>query len=142
MNNPKKLPQQIRRRNSARITAVPIGGREGPTPEWPLDTRSESEIRRWERLWAKPQAVIWEAMEMDLEVALYTRLVLQAEEPAASSRLSAEVRQMGDRLLLNPVMMFRCQVQLVDEGGTISAPGVTDLEVYRSMVAIDAEVSA
>lgn len=80
-----------------------------------------------------PQAVIWESMDL---IELVARLVLVEEE--ALDRLTAhhlaEVRQLEDRLLLNPVAMFRAQVQIVDESGQMTAENITDLEAYKEAV--------
>jgi hypothetical protein len=130
----KKLPQVVRRRNSARITQIPAGGREGPTPKWPLVVApTPAERRMWAKLWAKPQAVIWEAMSLEQEVALYCKVWTHAET-SMGARALAEVRQIGDRLLLNPVAMFRAQVQIVDEQGELTEENITDLEAYKKAV--------
>jgi len=129
----KKLPQTVRRRNSARITQVPAAGRPGPAPKWPYGVPTKARRERWKRLWAMPQAVIWESMDL---IELVARLVLVEEE--ALDRLTAhhlaEVRQLEDRLLLNPVAMFRAQVQIVDESGQMTAENITDLEAYKEAV--------
>lgn len=130
----KQLPQAVRRRNSARITTIPAAGRKGAPPAWPLDVRpTPAEAKRWKALWARPQAVVWEAMSLEFEVALYCKLILHAEETMFTKALS-EARQMQDRLLLNPVAMFRAQVQIVDDDGTMTDENITDLEAYRKAI--------
>jgi hypothetical protein len=72
-------------------------------------------------------------MHLEAEVALYCRLWVQTEDTMYAKQL-AEVRQMGDRLLLNPVAMFRAQVQIVDEAGQLTEKNITDLEAYKKAV--------
>lgn len=129
----KKAPQEMRRRNSARITTVPAGGREGPVPKWPLGKATKEEQARWEELWVLPQAVIWEAMGIELEVATFVRVALKAEA-TLDPRLLTERRLLGDRLLLSPVSMFRSQVQIVDEAGELTEGNISSLEAYRRAV--------
>ena len=52
----------------------------------------------WWTLWARPQAVQWERMGQDIEVALYVRRLVEAEEPGSPTALGTLVRQMADAL--------------------------------------------
>jgi hypothetical protein len=67
--------------------------------------RPEPEV--WAGLWATPQAAAWETMGWTRVVARYAVLIEAVEEsegvPAAA--LLGEVRQMEDRLGLNPKAM-------------------------------------
>jgi len=56
------------------------------------------EVELWQRLWATPQAVQWEALGQDLEVALYVRRLVEVEQPGARANLATLVRQMADAL--------------------------------------------
>ena len=90
-----KDPSSRRRRNAAvGKTVLPSGGRVGDVPEWPS-------------LWATPQAAAWERLGWTRVVARYAVLIDAVEEsedvPAAA--LLGEVRQMEDRLGLNPKAM-------------------------------------
>ena len=49
-------------------------------------------------MWAKPQALMWERYGQELEVALYVRRLVEAEEPGSFVNLSTLVRQMSDSL--------------------------------------------
>src|SRR5690606_42061951 len=88
---------------------------------------------RWEELGVLPQAVIWEAMGIELEVATFVRVALAAEA-TLEPRLLTERRLQGDRLLLSPVSMFRSQVQIVDEAGELTEGNVSSLEAYKRAV--------
>ena len=68
-------------------------GREGDPPEWPLSKATAREIEIWKAEWSRPQAVIWEANNQALEVALYVRSLREAEKPGAPVTLSLLVRK-------------------------------------------------
>jgi hypothetical protein len=55
----------------------------------------------WARLWAKPQAVMWERYGQEHEVALYVRRFCEAEQMDSKVNLSTLVRQMSDALGLS-----------------------------------------
>ena len=40
------------------FVTLPAAGRDGPTPEWPLELMSKPEIELWGRLWRTPQALM------------------------------------------------------------------------------------
>lgn len=79
-SGPPPDPNAIRRdRKSDQGTWVTLAGpREGPVPPWPLTESSKREDSMWERLWATPQAVMWEANGWHDEVALYVRTFCRA----------------------------------------------------------------
>ena len=58
---------------------LPAEGRTGAAPEWPLTEAADRELDLWDDQWAKPQAVAWEAMGQELEVALFVRTLAEAE---------------------------------------------------------------
>ena len=123
-------------------TDLPAEGRRGETPTWPLaapevDRDADAAARRaavarrrrdaarevelWAELWATPQAVVWERMGWAVEVALYVRLVVQAERTAETKSL-AEARMWSDRLGLNPAAMLRNRWRVVaDEVAAVRA---------------------
>lgn len=55
----------------------------------------------WADLWGKPQAVAWEALGQEHEVAMYVRRFVQAEKPTASAPVGTLVRQLGEALGLS-----------------------------------------
>lgn len=94
-------------RDSSDWIVLPATGRVGPPPEWPLPDADLREAELWARLWAKPQAVVWEAQGQDFEVALYVRRFAEAEQRRAAVILGTLVRQMADSLGLTTPGM-RC----------------------------------
>lgn len=87
-----------RERDSGEWMILPATGRPGPPPEWPLPTQTTREAELWARLWAKPQALMWERLQLEFEVALYVRRLAEAEEHGARVNLATLVRQMSDSL--------------------------------------------
>ncbi|MEU7814119.1 hypothetical protein [Pseudonocardia sp. NPDC049154] len=78
---------------------LPAEGRQGPEPRWPLagePTPREAYI--WRGLWKKPQAVMWEALGLEFELAIYTRRLTEVELPDASATLGTLVMRMADNL--------------------------------------------
>lgn len=99
-----KNPAQRRRTNStgAQRTLLPAGGRKKAAPRWPLLTEKPV---LWTALWKTPQAAAWEQFGMVRLVARYAQLLVEAELPRAPIALLGEVRQLEDRLGLNPKAM-------------------------------------
>ena len=87
-----------RERDAGEWTILPADGRQGATPDWPLLGQGDREAGLWERLWQKPQALMWERYGLQMEVALYVRRFTEAELPDSSVNLSTLVRQMADSL--------------------------------------------
>jgi hypothetical protein len=90
---------------------LPAEGRKGPPPPWPLVAPARSadvafaERELWAALWHTPQAVAWERMGAQREVAMYCRWSTLAEtgDPKAAS----ESRLQADRLGLTPMSLRR-----------------------------------
>jgi hypothetical protein len=98
-SGPAPDPTALRRdRDSGEWANLPADGRQGATPEWPLTEQTIREADLWETLWHKPQAVMWEKLGQELEVALYVRRFTEAELLDSAVNLSTLVRQMGDSL--------------------------------------------
>lgn len=98
-SGPAPDPTALRRdRDAGEWTSLPADGRQGATPEWPLTEQTIREAELWESLWRKPQAVMWERLSQELEVALYVRRFTEAELLDSAVNLSTLVRQMGDSL--------------------------------------------
>lgn len=102
-SGPAPDPNALRReRDQGEWTTLPVEGRPGDPPEWPLagnPTKREREL--WADLWAKPQAVMWEARGQELEVALYVRRFREAEKPGSPVNLSTWIRQQMEALGLS-----------------------------------------
>ncbi|MDX3405536.1 hypothetical protein PV708_04760 [Streptomyces sp. ME02-6977A] len=86
---------------------LPAEGRGEPAPEWPLTTPSDREMELWEDLWAKPQAVAWEDMGQELEVALACRTLAEAERADGRVDVKKMVRGYLDSLGLSVAGMNR-----------------------------------
>ena len=112
-----KHPSQRRRSNpTVPMVQLPAGGRQGPTPEWPLTPKSsKAETAVWVDLWKKPQAVMWERAQLERVVARYVRLEVQAEKRDCKVTILSEARQLEDRLGLNGASMMRLRWEVVEE---------------------------
>ena len=98
-SGPAPDPNALRReRDQGEWTTLPIDGREGEPPEWPLAGLEQREWELWRRLWCMPQALMWERYGQELEVALYVRQLEKFEKPRSSVILGTLVRQMADSL--------------------------------------------
>jgi hypothetical protein len=57
-SGPPPDPNALRRsRDVGEWTTLPAEGRDGSSPEWPLNGRCARELDLWDMLWSKPQAV-------------------------------------------------------------------------------------
>lgn len=99
-SGPPPDPMALRRdrKTDGEWTILPAEGRTGPAPKWPLTRIKTRETQLWRELWAKPQAVAWERMGQEFEVALYVRRLAEAEQSESAVSLSTLVRQMADAL--------------------------------------------
>ena len=98
-SGPAPDPNALRReRDQGEWTILPASGRPGSAPEWPLVDQSTREVDLWAKLWSKPQALMWQRLGQELEVALYVRNLSMAELPGAPVNLGTLVRQMADSL--------------------------------------------
>lgn len=95
-----------RREDIASWTTLPPTGLQGDIPEWPLEVAerpTSHEQALWDRLWREqPQAHIWTALGMELQVATYVRTALHAATFGARAVYLTAARQQADALLLNP----------------------------------------
>lgn len=103
-SGPPPDPNAIRRdrADDPTWTTLPAEGRDGPAPAWPLSpTASELEAEMWTGLWKKPQAVEWERLGVEVDVALYTRRLIESAQPGAPVNVGTLVRQLSDSLGLS-----------------------------------------
>src|SRR5881396_46989 len=97
-----------RDQHSPRVGPVvlPAEGRGGDPPPWPASGRtSRSLLVAWVELWRTPQAVVWERLGWNREVARYCRLLVKAEQPGATAAVHAQATALADRLGLTPKAM-------------------------------------
>jgi hypothetical protein len=84
--------------NAGDWTTLPAEGRKGRAPKWPLPDPSDREIELWKLKWKTPQAIMWERQQLEFQVALYVRRLVEVEQPGAPTNLGSLVRQMGEDL--------------------------------------------
>ncbi|MCX4886052.1 hypothetical protein [Streptomyces sp. NBC_00847] len=142
-SGPAPDPDALRRdRDSGEWTILPAEGRQGATPDWPLTEQTDREDELWERLWAMPQALMWERYGQALEVALYVRRLAEAEKPEAFVGLSTLVRQMSDSLgLTTPGMRanrWRVDRPAVEDETPVSTASAPIATVYDARARIRA----
>lgn len=103
---------------------LPVTGRSGPAPEWPLPSGTERELAVWAGLWAKPQATQWERLGQVTEVALYTRRLCEVEQEGASAALGNLVIRLGEALGLTipGLRMNRWQIAGEQAPGPLQPP--------------------
>lgn len=99
-SGPAPDPNALRRdrKGDTEFVVLPAEGRRGDAPAWPLDGLSGRESELWEREWQRPQAIMWERNGAVLEVALYVRRLVEAEQPGAKTNLGTLVKQMMESL--------------------------------------------
>jgi hypothetical protein len=106
MQTPKVNPPPSNRRPRVGPLFLPAGGRKGPIPDWPLPgPQHPFETQLWVKLWAKPQAVVWEEQEIFEIVARYCRVSVLATGPDATAALMTAATMLEDRLGLTPRAM-------------------------------------
>lgn len=127
MPGPAPDPDALRRdRNTDEGWHVlPVTGRPGPAPDWPLTPASNRENWHWLRLWKTPQATRWEVLGQHVQVAMYVRRLVAAEEPDATAALGNHVLRLEEGLGLSIPGMRRNRWQI---GSQESAPAATGTE--------------
>jgi hypothetical protein len=96
---------------------LPAAGFTGPTPVWPLLGLSDRESELWVLYWLKPQAILWDQNNQQLEVALHVRRLGEVELPDSSVSLGTLIKQQMDALLLTIPALNSAHI-------VIGAPGV------------------
>jgi hypothetical protein len=103
------------------IVHLPPEGREGDLPEWPLPGRRGAfEKDQWARVWNKPQAIMWELLGLEVQVAVYVRTLRQVSGRASSSTMTSLLR-MEDRLGLT-VAGLKANGWMIDAPAPAAAP--------------------
>lgn len=102
---PAPKPDAVRRNARVGPMLLPVGGRKGDPPAWPLSAASAAEKKAWTQLWATPQAVAWERLEWTRTVARYCRVMIVAEMRGAPAAVLAQATVLEDRLGLTPKSM-------------------------------------
>jgi hypothetical protein len=131
--NPVEDRSQVRRRNkTVGPVELPLAGRPGDPPPWPLrkaadDDVAAAEAAFWADLWALPQATEWAKLSWNRTLARYTRLSVKADLDEDLER-AKECRHLEDRLGLNPLSCLRLRWTVVgvrgdDQGHVEDVPG-------------------
>jgi hypothetical protein len=124
VSGPPPDPNALRRDrpgDKAGWTTLPVEGRPGDAPVWPLTEQTDREIALWIDLWSRPQAVMWERLGQEYEVALGTRMLARAEAPKSSVELLKTVKQFFDSLGLSTAGMLRNRWRLSEGAGPTTA---------------------
>lgn len=97
-----------------------------PAPDWPVvvPDPTVAEMTMWAELWAMPQAHVWYADRVFLQVALYTRMFVEAAEPHASSQKRLMTRQLGDQLLLSIPALHSSRYVITDSPEALILDGI------------------
>ena len=107
---------------------LPVTGRAGDAPAWPLTPATDRELVHWARLWKMPQATEWERLGQVVEVAIYVRRLVVIEQPDATAALGNHVLRLAEGLGLTIPGLLRNRWQI--GGGQpppeVEAPTGTD----------------
>lgn len=127
-----------RKDDQAGWTTLPAAGRSGALPEWPLLGLADRELDLWRDMWARPQAVMWERLGQQIEVAMFVRKLGEAELPKASVELQKVVRQYLDSLGLSVQGMLRnrWRIATVTGGQVGDAPAAPARQSARSRMRV------
>lgn len=102
---------------------LPKSGRTGRVPAWPLPTATNpAERKLWNRLWKSPQAIMWEHLDQHVQVAMYVRRLIEAEDRGASSALTNTVLRMADSLGLSAIGLRSLRWKIVDRTAAKAEP--------------------
>lgn len=116
-SGPAPDPEALRRErpsDQAGWVTLPREGRTAPAPIFPLLDPNEREFEVWDEMWAKPQALMWDALGQEWEVAFFVRKLVEAEQPRASVELRKSIRQDLDSLGLSVQGMLKNRWKIAD----------------------------
>lgn len=116
-SGPAPDPMALRRdrKSDGEWLTLPVEGRTGDAPPWPLERATERETSLWTSLWAKPVALLWERDGQFEYVALYVRTFVEAEQPDAKAAYRTLVRQYAGELLLTIPAMHSARVKIATD---------------------------
>lgn len=82
---------------------LPLAGRSGRTPKFPLPGQSAREGQVWREAWRSPQAVAWESEPWRWKiVALWVRVSVRCEDREAPAGLFAQLHRLADQIGMTP----------------------------------------
>lgn len=83
------------------LTALPAGGYDGETPDFPLPAVTERELAVWTEAWKTPQACAW-SMPSEAwrarTVAMWVRLSVRCETDDAPAALLGQLHRFADQI--------------------------------------------
>src|SRR5688500_3199434 len=167
-SGPPPDPNALRRsRDIGDWKVLPAQGRQKPPPAWPLVTvhvtprkaddeealieaqalemeLAQRELHLWDDLWSRPQAIVWEELGLEYEVALYVRRFTEAERSYASTALGQLVKQMQENLGLSVAGLARHRwkiqpLEAEEERRTASASAGTVANRFKVVGGTDTE---
>lgn len=107
--------RRSRKTDQAGWTELPNEGRTDPAPAWPAPTQTDREAELWAEMWATPQALIWERDGLRHYVAMFVRLLAEAEVEKASAENRKTVRMMYADLYLTSDAMARARIRIATD---------------------------
>jgi hypothetical protein len=137
-SGPSADPGALRRNrpsDRAGFVHLPSSGREGEPPPWPLSRPTKFELQRWEIEWRRPEAIMWERLGMEMQVALYVRTLREATKAgAAAARTNGLLRQI-DNLGLS-VAGRAANRWIIDDQGQTHAPRRAPTSTAKDRLAV------
>ena len=130
---------QSARSDAAGWTLLPTAGRTGPTPVWPAPTQTDREAELWVEMWATPQALIWERDGLRHYVAMFVRLLAEAEVEKASAENRKTVRMMYADLYLTSDAMARARIKIAADEVTVKRDQAPTPARERRLRSVDAQ---
>ncbi|MFN4000878.1 hypothetical protein [Microcella sp.] len=119
-SGPPADPNALRRerKDDKAWVSLPSEGRKGRAPALPLPGANRLERELWSELWKKPQAIQWEALGLQRQVAAYTRAYIASIDIDATAGIKTAVLRMEAELGLSIVGMNSLRWKIVaDELG-------------------------
>lgn len=101
---------------------LPSSGREGDTPTWPLGRATKFEREQWEREWRRPQAIMWERLGWEIQVALYVRTLRAAAAPNAAAATTTNLLRQMDGLGISQDGLARNRWYVVEDAQAAARP--------------------
>lgn len=117
-SGPAPDPDALRReRDGDSWITLPVEGRKGKAPAWPLSAKSKRESTLWDREWKRPQAVEWERNGQEVEVAMYVRTLVASEKLDATQGMRNLLRQQMEALGISLPGLARNQWRIGEASG-------------------------
>ena len=106
---------------------IPADVGDASIPALPLDRPAKRERELWESMWRRPQSVLWREQGLELEVALFVRMSVEALRKNAPTTVRTALIRMRHELYLTPKALSDLQVRIApvavaDSGETRAAP--------------------